>query len=59
MKNTLQSRNDSAHQRTLQKPSTPQSVKWVKDPGIDHPQVQNKFGIEDDNDTEKSPQTRA
>ena len=25
----------------------------------DHPQVQNKFGIEDDNETEKSPQTKA
>ena len=25
----------------------------------DHPQVQNKFGIEDDNETEKFPQTKA
>ena len=33
MKNTPQSRNDLA-QRTLQKPSTPQSVKWGRDPGI-------------------------
>ena len=141
MKNTPQSCNNSAHQRTLQKPSTPQSVKWGRGPGItstyaktqdcsilsipapmmqhslrttfqqklhhagisssicftnqftrpcmmqvpngshlrtyfsikiittpqysktplcpDHPQVQDKFGIEDDNDTKKSPQTRA
>ena len=34
IKNTPQSRNDSAHQRTLQKPSTPQSVKWGRGPGI-------------------------
>ena len=25
----------------------------------DHPQVQNKFSIKDDNDTEKLPQTKA
>ena len=34
IKNTPQSRNDSAHQRMLQKPSTPQSVKWGRYPGI-------------------------
>ena len=34
IKNTPQSRNDSAHQRTLQKPSIPQSVKWGRGLGI-------------------------
>ena len=34
IKNTPQSRSDSAHLSTLQEPSTPQSVKWGRDPGI-------------------------
>ena len=37
--------------------TTPQYSKTPLCP--DHPQVQDKFGIEDDNDTEKSPQTKA
>ena len=34
MKKTPQSGSDSAHQRALQKPSTPHSVKCGRDPGI-------------------------
>ena len=57
----------SLHQKSSEKilsynnnDNIPRTLQYWKTPQCpDHPQVQNKFGIEDDNDTEKFPQSWA